>query len=92
MRKKAILKQQQELNYRREVFFKKIEEYEKMTLEELQARFQLPGKKNRIGGIYREAMIEVVRRKQIEQANKVLSEEKSETPVMDNPSTEQSTE
>ena len=82
------------IEIRRDAFLKKIDEYEAMTLEELQARYQLPGKKNRIGGIYREAMIEVVRRKQIKKASEAIQEgtaQLAEEPVQDVPHNEMPT-
>lgn len=88
MKGKKQQKLQETIEYRRQAFLKKIDEYEAMSLEELKARFQLPGKKNRIGGIYKEAMVEVVRRKQIEEANKLLAEKPEEQPVVDIPHTE----
>jgi len=55
-------------NVRREAFQKKYEEYDKLSLEELFAIFNKEGKKNRIGGAYKVAMLEIVRKKLQEKA------------------------
>lgn len=81
MKTKLRKKKQLELNYRREKFFEKIEEYSKLTLDELKELFNHPDKKKRPGGIYREALIEVVRRKQLEQINETIKESKEELKV-----------
>lgn len=87
----ANLKKKQESielsnNVRREAFQKKYEEYDKLTLEELYEIFNRKGKKNRIGGAYKLAMIEVVRKKLQE---KVIAEANvvSEMPQVNTEST-----
>lgn len=76
--KKKLVKNQQIENVRRDAFFKKIEEYSKLSLEELKELFNHPDKKQRPGGIYREALIECVRRKQLDEINKNIKEQKEE--------------
>lgn len=65
------------LKVRQEAYFRKCEEYDKLTLDELKALYDKPGKKNRIGGVYKLAMIEVVRKKMQEKAiadNQIVAE------------------
>ena len=73
---KAKKRKQQEvvMGVRRDAFFTKIEEYKKLTLEELRELYNHPDKKKRPGGIYREALVEVVRQKQLEAANAAVQE------------------
>lgn len=81
-KQKRIL--EQTIEYRRQAFLKKIDEYEAMTLEQLKELFN----SKHIGGIYKEAMIEVVRRKQIEQASEAIQEgtaQLAEEPVQEVP-------
>jgi len=89
MKAKKISKQNQILKIRRDAFFTKIEEYKKLTLEELKELFNHPDKKKRPGGIYREALIEVVRQKQIETIETKVEEATTPTEsVVDNSHTE----
>lgn len=62
------------LTIRRKAFFEKMDEYDKLTLDELKELFNHPDKKKRPGGIYRQALIEVVRRKQLALANQAVAE------------------
>lgn len=66
------------INTRRQAFFDKMVEYDKLTLDELKELFNHPDKKKRVGGIYREALIEVVRNKQLKIADKVIEEKTAE--------------
>lgn len=62
------------IEIRRQAFLDKIDLYERLTLEELKALYNHPDKKKRPGGIYREALIEVVRRKQQLQLDDVVKD------------------
>lgn len=62
------------INIRRQAFFDKMVEYDKLSLEELKDLYNHPDKKVRPGGIYRQALIEVVRKKQIATATEVIKE------------------
>lgn len=66
---KTFKNQRNTIPKRRDAFFAKMEEYGKLTLDELKVLYNHPDKKQRPGGIYREALIEVVRKKQLEAVN-----------------------
>ncbi len=89
MENKKINKQQQIIAIRRQAFIDKIDEYTKLSLEELKELYNHPDKKKRPGGIYREALVEVVRRKQLETIEAKVEEATTPTePVVDTPHTE----
>ena len=70
------LEAMQTLSYRQEVYKKKMEEYDQKSLDELKEIFNQKGEK-RLGGIYKLALVETVRRKQQELAiaeSKVVEE------------------
>ena len=70
--KKKLNKLTKVEEYRISKYKEKIEEYSKYTLDELKTLYQ--NKETKPGGIYLQAMIEVVRRKQIEAANATITE------------------
>lgn len=75
MKKQRNKPKLEDISKRQEAYKKKIKEYSKNSLEELKEIFN--NKRKRIGGIYRAALIEVVKGKLQEQAiasNEVVSE------------------
>lgn len=74
MKSKKQQKLQTTIEIRRQAFIKKLDEYDKLSLEELKDLYNHPDKKVRPGGIYREALIEVVRKKQIAVVTEVIKE------------------
>lgn len=90
---KAKKRKQQEvvMGIRRDAFFAKIEEYKKLTLEELRELYNHSDKKKRPGGIYREALVEVVRQKQLEAANTAVQEATTEPSVTETTTEETTT-
>ena len=74
MKSKKQQKLQGTIEIRKQAFMKKLDEYDKLSLEELKDLYNHPDKKVRPGGIYREALIEVVRKKQIAAATEAIKE------------------
>lgn len=74
MKAKKVTALDQIFKKREEAFYKKIEEYDKLSLEELKDLYNHPEKKKRPGGIYKQALVEVVRKKQIALASETIKE------------------
>ena len=74
MKSKKQQKLQGTIEIRKQAFMKKLDEYDKLSLEELKDLYNHPDKKQRPGGIYRQALIEIVRKKQIATATEVIKE------------------
>jgi hypothetical protein len=77
--KKKLLKQQKINQIRIQSYHSKLEEYGKLTLAELKELWDT----KKPGGIYRTALIETVRQKQIEEMNMKLKSESSEETVIE---------
>ncbi len=63
-----------------QAFYKKFDEYSKLSLEELKALFNHPDKKIRPGGIHKRALVVVVENKLREQREAKLNEAIGELP------------
>lgn len=74
MKAKKVTALDQIFKKREEAFYKKMEEYDKLSLEELKDLYNHPEKKKRPGGIYKQALVEVVRKKQIALASEAIKE------------------
>ena len=74
MKAKKVTALDQIFKKREEAFYKKMEEYDKLSLEELKDLYNHPEKKKRPGGIYKQALVEVVRKKQIALASETIKE------------------
>lgn len=81
--KKKLRKAEEIKNYRIQKFQEMLTVYERYTLEELKNIYNHPDKNKRPGGIYREALIEIVRRKQIEEVNRVIAAEPVESTTIE---------
>ena len=74
MKAKKVTALDQIFKKREEAFYKKMEEYDKLSLEELKDLYNHPEKKKRPGGIYKQALVEVGRKKQIALASETIKE------------------